>query len=260
MTTTDTAGTTAIRTAGPASRPDRQWWALGRLQVADALRGLTVTALVTLAVLGVMALVARWQGWDVVVMDEVEWSGPPLLVEGGRTILWVSLVVLPISVGIAAVVHAVLATARTRVHVASGATRWQVVLAHLLTVAAMTVYVLVVALVVLLLLGSGPGGAVEILGSETAGGPVPAVVAAVGATVGPMMAAVTITAMFLRWPWWVGTGVLVGFFVVLPMVAGLLPAVGEALDRADAWWGSDLLVAVVLTGVFVGIMRRVPVK
>ena len=257
MTTT---APTATRTTGPVPGPDRQWRSLGRLQVLEALRGLTITALVTLAVLAAMALVSRWQGWDLAVVDEGEWDGPPLLIDAGRTVLWVSLVVLPISVGIGAIVHAVLGTARSRVYLATGATRRQVTLAHLLTIAVMTVYVLAVALVVLLVLGRGPAGALEILGSEALGGPVQAVGVAVGAAAAPMLAAAGITALFLRWPWWVGTSVLVVIFVLLPMVAGFVPPVGEALDRADAWWGSDLVVAVLLTGVFVGIMRRVPVK
>lgn len=257
MTTTDT---TAGSTTGRAATDDRQWWSLARLQVTDALRGLTITALVTLVVLAVMALVSRWQGWDVVVMDEVEWGGPPLLIEGGRTVLWISLVVLPISVGIAAIVHAVVGTARSRVYLATGATRRQVTLAHLLTIAVMTAYVLAVAAVVLLVLGRGPDGALDILGSEVAGGGVQVAVVALGAVVAPQLAAATITALFLRWPWWVGTSVLVVIFVLLPLVAGFLPPLGEALERADAWWGSDLLTAVVLVGVFVGIMRRVPVK
>src|SRR5690606_34956336 len=111
MTTTDT---TASSTTGRAATDDRQWWSLARLQVTDALRGLTITALVTLVVLAVMALVSRWQGWDLVVVDEVELGElevPPI--QG--SVLWVSLVVLPISVGIAAIVLAVVHTARTRV-------------------------------------------------------------------------------------------------------------------------------------------------
>ena len=56
MTTTDT---TAGSTTGRAATDDRQWWSLARLQVTDALRGLTITALVTLVVLAVMALVSR---------------------------------------------------------------------------------------------------------------------------------------------------------------------------------------------------------
>ena len=53
MTTTDT---TAGSTTGRAATDDRQWWSLARLQVTDALRGLTITALVTLVVLAVLAV------------------------------------------------------------------------------------------------------------------------------------------------------------------------------------------------------------
>ncbi|MGD8201042.1 hypothetical protein ACQE98_10300 [Ornithinimicrobium sp. W1679] len=259
MTTTSTAApatSTGLRPPRPA-----QWAVLTRMLLGAAMNSLLITTGVVLACLAVGVLVARWRGWQLVGMTETDMVGLEVIADGDGVTLVASLFILPVAVGIASVVMAVVLAARTRVYVATGATRRAVATAQLLTVLGSAAYVLLVTAVVLLVVGRGPDGALALLQADGAGDVAILGVSALGAVLLGMAGATMITALFLRWPWWVGVGLLLLLFVVLPPVTTfLLPAVGAAVDRASGWWGWDLSVAVVVAALFWWILRRVPVR
>lgn len=255
MTTTSTDASATSTTRRPF-RP-AQWAVMTRILAAQGMRSLFIATGVTFVVLAVGTLIARWRGWQLVAMTETDRVGFEVAADGDGVTIVASLFILPAAVSIAAVVMTIVLAARTRVYVATGATRRSVAVGHLLTILVMAVYVLVVTAVVLLVVGRGFDGARELVQADGAGD-----VATMGIrALFVVTAASAITALFLRWPWWVGTGVLVLFLVVLPgLTAFLLPSVAEAVDRASGWWGWDLAVAVVATGAYWWVIRRVPVR
>ncbi|MGC5585004.1 hypothetical protein [Ornithinimicrobium sp. W1665] len=259
MTTTSTAA--PATSTGPRAPRPAQWAVLTRMLLGAAMNSLLITTGVVLACLAVGVLVARWRGWQLVGMTETDMVGLEVIADGDGVTLIASLFILPVAVGIASVVMAVVLAARTRVYVATGATRRAVATAQLLTVLGSAAYVLLVTAVVLLVVGRGPDGALALLQADGAGDVATLSVSALGAVLLGMAGATMITALFLRWPWWVGVGLLLLLFVVLPPVTTfLLPAVGAAVDRASGWWGWDLSVAVVVAALFWWILRRVPVR
>ncbi|WP_131104605.1 hypothetical protein [Ornithinimicrobium sufpigmenti] len=238
-----------------------QWAVLARLLSAEALRSLLITAGVMLVVLVVGSLIARWRGWRLVSMTEPSLVTIEVVADADGVTLIASLFMLPAAVGIAALVMAIVLAARTRVYVATGATRRNVALGHLLTVLVMTACVLLAAVVVLLVVGRGPEGARELLQAGSARDVALLSVRGLGAVVLALTAGSAITVLFLRWPWWVGVGILTLLFVVLPLVTRfLLPEVAEAVTAASARWGWGLAGAVVAAGVYWWLMRRVPVR
>lgn len=268
MTTTSAAA--PATSTGPRPPRPAQWVVLTRMLLGAAMNSLLITTGVVLACLAVGVLVARWRGWQLVGMTETDMVGLEVIADGDGVTLVASLFILPVAVGIASVVMAVVLAARTRVYVATGATRRAVATAQLLTVLGAAAYVLLVTAVVLLVVGRGPDGALALLQADGAGDLLQADgagdvftlgVRALGAVLLAMAGATMVTALFLRWPWWVGVGLLLLLFVVLPPVTTfLLPAVGAAVDRASGWWAWDLSVAVVVAAIFWWILRRVPVR
>lgn len=255
--TVDTRTATAGRPARPA-----QWTVMARLLTVEAMRSLLITTGVMLVVIAVGTLIAHWQGWQLVEMTEVNRLRLEVIVdsEDGVTII-ASLFLLPAAAAIAAVVMAVVLAARTRVYVATGATRRAVAVGHLLMLLVMTAYVLLTTAVVLLVVGGGLGGAMELVGVDGAGEVALLSVRALGAVPLALTAASAITVLFLRWSWWVGVGLLVLLFTVLPgMFVFLLPSIADALAAASTWWGWDLSVGVLASGAYWWIIRRVPVR
>lgn len=257
--------TASTDTSAPSTTRDRtlpsQRAVLTRTFTVAGMRSLLITTGVMLVVLAVGALIARWRGWQLVGMTETDMVGLEVITDGDGVTLVASLFILPVAISIAAVVMAVVLAARTRVYVATGATRRTVAVGQLLTLLVMTAYVLLVSAVVLLVVGRGLDGARELVQADGAGEVAMMGIRALGTVLLALTAASAITALFLRWPWWVGTGVLILLFVVLPgLTAFLLPSVAETVDRASAWWGWDLASAVVTTGVYWWVIRRVPVR
>lgn len=257
-----TTQTVQTRATGAADRPHRpaQWAVMARLLSAEAVRSLLTATVVMLAVLLVATLVARWQGWQLVEMTETELPLFEVAVDADGVTVIASLLLLPAAVAIGALVMAVVLAARTRVYVATGATRRAVATGHLLTVLVMTGYTLLVTDVVLLVLGDGLEGARQLLGADGSGEVALLTVRALAAVVLALVAASAFTVAFLRWPWWVGVVVLALFLTVLPLLLLLVPALGEAVDAASAWWGWELVWAAVATAAYWWVMRRVPVR
>lgn len=247
----------------PVRRPARpgQWMVMTRMLLTAAMNSLLITTGVVLVILAVGTLIAHWRGWQLVGMTETDMVGLEVVTDGDGVTLVASLFILPVAVGIAAVVMAVVLAARTRVYVASGATRRAVAVGQLLTTLAMAAAVLLLTAAVLLVVGRGPAGALELVQADGAGDVATMTVRALGAVLLATTAAAAITALFLRWPWWVGVGALVLLFTVLPTItAFLLPAVTGAVDRASGWWAWDLSMAVVSALVYWWVIRRVPVR
>lgn len=249
--------------AGTSARPHRpaQWVVMARMLVAEAVRYLVVATLCTVAVLVLLGLVARWRGWQLIAREDMDMVGFEVVADGDGVTVVTSLFLLVAAAGITAIVIPVVQAARTRVYVATGATRASVAVAQLVTVVVMTAYVLLLSGVVLLVVGGGLDGAQDILRVDGAGGLLTAVVRGAGALLLAMTGAMTVVALFLRWPWWVGAGLLVLVFVVLPAVtAFLLTAVASAVDGLSGRWGWDLSAATVVTMIYWAVLRRVPVR
>lgn len=232
---------------------------MARILVPEAMRSLLITTGVMLVVLAVGTLIARWRGWQLVEMTQADLAQLEVVVGTDGVTIVASLFLLPAAVGIAALVMAIVLAARTRVYVATGATRGAVAVGHLLTILVMTAYTLLVTAVVLLVVGAA--GARELLGADGAGDLVLLGLQALGSILLALTASSAITVLFLRWPWWVGTGVLILAFVVLPTVAALLlPGAPDVITRVTGWWGWDLALAVLATSVYWWLIRRVPVR
>lgn len=256
--TTAHAGTTTR-----SSRRDRrpaQWAVLTRLMLGDALSWLGIAVLVMLAVLTVGTLTTGWLGWELVAVDDLETLR--LEVMAGRDGVRVvgSLFLLAGAAGIAAVVIPIVLASRTRVYVVSGATRRSVAVAQLVTVAVLTACVLLLTALVLLVVGRGVDGAMSLLRADGAGDLLLATVRGAASLLTVMLAGIAIVALFLRWPWWVGTVVLVVVFAVLPPLVALgWPVLGDRLGELSGWWASDAVTALVLAALYWWMVRRVPV-
>ncbi len=237
-----------------------QWPAVTRLLVSEALRTLLITTATMLAIGVVGTLVARWQGWQMIATSDLDAMSLEVTADGDGVTIVTSLLFVPAGVGIAALVMAIVLAARTRVLIAAGATRASVAIGNLVLVVVMTAYVLVVTAVVLAVVGGGAGGAAELLGADGNADLVVLAVRGVGAVLMALVAGITITAIFLRWPWWVGALLLPAAAIVLPWLVGwawpgLADAVGSAIGRP----GFDLATAVVTAGIYWLVVRRVPV-
>jgi hypothetical protein len=251
----------APSTAAAPPRQRAQWSALTRLLTPPALVNLLWTTGVMLAVIAIAVLIARWRGWEVVVINDLD-SVTAHVTAGadGVRVVW-SLFMVVVAVAIAAVVNQVVLACRTRVLVAGGATRRSVAVGLLLTGVALVLYVLAVAAVVALAVGEGLSGAMSVVGADDGAELARRAAALTGALAAAMAVGTAIAALFLRWHWVVGVSVLVALFAALPIVLGLAwPALGDAVDSFLGWWGANLVVAVLAAGASWLIGRRVPVR
>lgn len=257
------SATPADRTATSTARRHRpaQWAVMTRMLVPEAMRSLLSMTAVVLFFLAVAALVTRWLDWQVVGMTETDVVGLEVITGPDGIAVVASLFILPAAGAVGAVVMAIVLAARTRVYVATGATRRAVAVGLLITSLVMTGYALLLTAVSLLVVGRGLDGARELLQADGAGDLALLGLQALGSILLAVVAASAITVLFLRWPWWVGTGALILVFGVLPLLTVfLLPSLTQALETASTWWGWDLALAVLATGVFWWIIRRVPVR
>lgn len=233
-----------------------QWRSLARLFTTEGMRNLLWATGFMLAFLVLGALLASVFGWQLVVLHDTD----SLLVEAtasaedGVTIVW-SLFLIPLAAAIAAIVDQIMLACRARVLVANGATRRSVALALLVAGAAMLLYVVLVATVALLVVGRGPSGAMGLLDENTVA------LRFVGALAAGLAAGPVVVALFQRWHWWIGTVVLGASAVLLPIVGSrALGPVDDLIDAATGWWGTDLVLAVLLAGAYWLIVRRMPVR
>ena len=238
-----------------------QWVRTTRLLLRDALSYLVSATLVMLVVLGALVVLARWRGWDLALRANLREIGAA--VEAGRdgVTIVASIFLLPMAAGVAAVIVPVVLAARTRVHLAAGATRRSLVVAQLLTTVVAAAYVMVLTVLVLLVAGHGVGGAMAVL-DVGSGGELASELAHV--TCGLLLAMVlgsAVVALFLRWRWWVGTAVLVLLLLVLPALTSFVsPDLAAAAADAQGWWGGKLVLAALVAAAYWWTMRRVPVR
>lgn len=254
--TTADAGTAAP--GHPAQTP--QWAVMTRLFLRDGMTYLLTATLVMLACVVVGTLVAVWQGWQLVTELDLDSIGMTVEASSQGVTIVASLFLLIGAAGVAAVVVPVVLAARLRVYVAAGATRRSVAIAQTITLVVMTVYVLVLTAVVLLVVGRGTDGAADILRAETGIGVALATVRGGGSLLLAMVAGSAVVALFLRWPWWVGTILLTVLLVLLPFLTALVLGSWTPLAGIRAWWGFELAAAVVLAAVAWWMARRVPVR
>lgn len=237
-----------------------QWPTVTRLLVAEGLRTLLITTAAMLAIGVVGSLVARWRGWQLMTTSDLDAVSFEVVADSDGVTIVASLLFVPGGVGVAALVMAFVLAARTRVFVAAGATRASVAVGNLVTAFVMTAYVLVVTGIVLAVVAGGVGRAAELLGAEGAGDLAVLAVRGLGAVLLALVGAITITTVFLRWPWWVGALVLPALAILLPWLVGwALPGLADAVGQAVGRPGFDLATAVVTAAVYWVIVRRVPV-
>lgn len=230
------------------------WFVKGSTRVLG-----TVLAIATLVSLALWAL-ATAQGW----------AEPAPAVESDGEVIFAfttSAFSVPLAaVGIAAFVLAIVQTAAyTRPLVASGATRATVAAATLLNGAWMVLLVNVLAAVVLALEVRFAGGWIAstfgVAGGTFADG-VATLLRAAGQVSLAVVAGMLIAALFLRWPWWVGVGVLVVILWVIPILAPFVvpAALADTLSAIVAWPGLPAVGVVVLAGAYWVVMKglRVP--
>lgn len=256
VTSADAPSTPA---APPRGRP--QWSRVARLLASEALTNLLWATGVMLLILAVGAAVARWRGWELVVVTDLDSISAEVTAGAdGVRVLW-SLFIVVAAVGIAAVVNQVVLACRTRVLLAAGATRRSVALGLLVSAIVMLLYVAAVTVLVTLVVGGGPTGAMSLVGADDSAELARLVVRLGGALAGGLATGTAIAALFLRWPWWVGVGALVVLGAVVPPALTLAwPGLGSAVDGATDWWGADLASAVAMAGLYWLIARRVPVR
>lgn len=250
-----TAAQAGTRTTSEAGGPDRpQWVSMSRFFLGHALSTMLWTTGVTLAI----AVIGASLGWQVEVIVDSDSSIIGLKSGGDDALnLWLLLVVA--SVAIAAVVHQIVLTCLTRVLVAAGATRRSVAVGLGVTAVFHVLYVTAVTVAVLLVIGRNVDGARSLLSADSAADLAVLTAQAAGSVAVGLVAAMAVTALFLRWPWWVGAIGLTLAFAVLPALTRLLwPEVGSLLAQPTAWWGSQLLLTLVCAGAFWWLLRRVP--
>lgn len=259
MTTVPAAPATA-RAELPPVRP-AQWVRTSRLLLRDALTYLVSATLVMLLVIGTLAAVGRWQGWDLALRADLQEIGAAVSAGRDGVTIVASVLLLPVAAGVAAVVVPVVLAARARVHLAAGATRRSLVVAQLLTTVAAAAYVTALTVVVLLVTGRGVDGAIAVTGAGSLGELASGLAHVACGLLLAMVLGSAVVALFLRWHWWVGTVVLVLLLLVLPAAASFVPPdLAAAAADAQDWWGGTLVLAGLVAAAYWWMMRRVPVR
>lgn len=88
-----------------------------------------------------------------------------------------------------------------------------------------------------------------------------AAVGATGSLLLAMVAGSAVVALFLRWPWWVATLLIVALVMVVPaVVAWGWPSWAGRIDGFSGWSAFDLVLALVATALYWIVLRRVPVR
>lgn len=225
-----------------------------------ALIVLTWTLLASSAIAAGLAAIAVWQGWP-------EVSRAPAQPVDGEAVIAFSSTIFGIPLGAVGLAAFVVAVAHvggfTRPILASGATRTalasaQIAHALLLAVAASAVAAVVLALEVAFAggwigstFGLGPG--------DSFADGVPALAGGFGGALGAMLAGSLVVAVFLRWRWWVGVGMLATVAWVIPALAAWVEPLGTALTAFAAWPGAMPLGVVGLAVAHWFVLRRLPV-
>jgi hypothetical protein len=250
-------------TAAPAgSTPIRrrtQGAVTARFLVRQGLVQLLGVTAVMLVLLTLWYAVARWRGWTIVTETDADGWMFAVTAEPGQVTAVVSLLLVPAGVAVASfVVAIVLAATYTRMMISAGATRASVATGQLAAVLAMTLY-LVVLTALALVIGGGAAIIPELLGAQDSGEVGGLAFRGLGTVLLWLVGGVAIATIFLRWPWWVGVGVLVLVFWGVPLLSALVPPVGAVLGSLFAPAVSHLVLAVALALAYWLMVRRVPV-
>lgn len=172
--------------------------------------------------------------------------------DGAPTGLWIWLAIV-VAVAVSAVVlMVVFAATRTRPLIHTGLTRRSISIGVLLAALVGLIYTSLLGVVVLLLIGWAQ--VLDMFGWAGAS-PSEFLLGAAFGVLNGMLVGVTIVALFQRWPWWVGTVLLLLIVGVLPVVLNRLDF--SALEQFGLFW--EALRVVVLGAAYWLLMRRLPV-
>lgn len=234
---------------------------LTRWFVKGSTRVLAVAVAVGAAVSLGLWILATTRGWT--TPDVVESEGTAEVIAAFTTTVFS----IPlVAAGFGAFVLAIVQTATfSRTMVATGATRAAVAIATLLNGVWMILLVTALAAVVLALEASFAGGWIASTfglapGATFADG-VPGLLGATGMTALAIVGGMAIAAVFLRWPWWVGVGLLALVLWVIPILAPFVvtEAMASTISAVAALPGTPAVGAVLLAGAYWLVMRRLPV-
>lgn len=247
---------TATAQPSPTTAHRSQLWPTTRYLLREALSPLLWTALTMAALAAIVAAAGLALGWEYEVVDEgvfigVEATRDVVTVQGAAGPAAMALLQVTFALSVVAVVMAAVVPARhTRVLLSSGVTRRSLTIGLLLALLAV---VAVVAVAVLGLVGLGgldglrPGGAGS---TDEAWASASGWLLQLGVMV---LTVAAITAVFLRWPWWVGVGCcLVGGWLLM-MLGLMFPSF------TGLWWWTAI-GALVAAVALVLVLRRVPTR
>jgi len=226
----------------------------------NSVKVLLVTLVISSLIAAALAAIAAWRGWP-----EVGGAGSEPV--DGEVVVSFSTTIFGIPLGAVAIAAFVVSIAQvgsfTRALIATGATRTALTLAHLANVLLIALAASAVAAAVLALevafAGGWIGSTFGLEDGDTFADGVPALLTGLGGALVALLAGGLIAAVFLRWPWWVGVGLLATVLWGVPLLAAWLAPVGAALAALAAWPGSLPLVVVVLVLAHWVVMRAMPV-
>lgn len=231
-----------------------QWLVVTRLLAGQALRSLLVVTGILIAVSLVLYGLGRQFGWRFIeaTQDEVSVG---VIADQDSVSMVVSAALIPLGLSLAAiVVVAVLVATRTRLLITVGLTRHAIPLGTAATMLLAAAGVLLVTAVVVALLGTS--AAFELIGADRSEGATVVATGVSGLAVG-LLGGVTVTVLFLRWPWWIGVLVLAGLSIGLSVV-GSTVGLGEASPPEVSW--TRFAVATILAFAYWAMMRRLAVR
>lgn len=219
-----------------------------------------VTLVISSLIAAALAAVAVWQGWPEVGGSASEPVDGDVIVSFSTTIFGIPLGAVAIAAFVLSIVQV---GSFTRALVANGATRTALTLAHLANVLLIALVASAVAAAVLALevafAGGWIGSTFGLESGDTFADGVPALVSGFGGALAALLAGGLLAAIFLRWPWWVGVGLLATVLWVIPLLGAWLAPVGIALAALASWQGSLPLGVLTLALAHWAVMRALPI-
>ncbi len=225
-----------------------------RWYVRSSSRVLAVTILISALI---SLLLGDARGWN----EPVPASDPGIVMFSFST----TLIGVPLgAVGIAAFFLAIVQTAGyTRALVAHGATRTSLTIAQLAHGLWLAVVTGLLSLLVLILEVNLAGGWIlstfGLAEGDTVADGIPTVIRGFGLVLLSVLAGSVIAGIFLRWPWWVGVGLLVTVLWVLPWLSVWFRPLADLGSALAAWPGAIPTGVVLLAATHWFVMRRTSV-